>query len=185
MQVVVGPEKAVYCIKHLQPTTYTFGVTVRGTAYDLPIHVVYRDHCYSRGFDPSLDDSSALLPGDHMKDPRVFCADRWDYSHQLPKLVGDLIQYNGACYPTTNAGLFFKVDRTGVNIATNRNDGWHLFFELGPNPGAPGLKVTVRSSHERTSWPSNAKGRTSLRLRVAITDYLKKRERLLQGLQPK
>ncbi|WP_341960041.1 hypothetical protein [Pseudomonas sp. RC10] len=181
MTEFVTPTGAKYSLSHLAPSTHFFGVTLDKQAYDLPVRVMYRDHCYTRSFVSGSDDPKFLfIPC--VGEQRVFCPDRWAYSCGLPGIIENLLRQNAQCYCATQDGLYFKIDSSTVNRSVAPHAGWYLFFKFRPYRSGPGVVLSVESNHERTSWPSNARGRKPARFRVLLTEYLRKRRDLLKGL---
>lgn len=182
MNEIIGSDGTSYCIRHLAPTSHTFGLRLNGSLYDLPIQVVYGNHCYTRS--PKDGDESSFSYRDGADEARIFCRERWDYSHQLPGLVTAIMNNDSHCHPTSRTGLYFKVDRVGFNVNQNPNAGWHLFFEFSPIHAGPGVRMQLRSNHPRETKPHNARGKP-VRFRFALTDYLKDRPELLKGVPAK
>jgi hypothetical protein len=183
MTEFVTPTGATYSLRHLSPSNHIFGVTVNKKAYELPIQVMYRDHCYTRSFIVESDDPELLFTPS-TGERRVFCPDRWAYSCGLPGIVDNLIRQNAQCYSASQDGLYFKVESSTANRRTTPHAGWYLFFKFRPHRRGVGIILSVESNHERTSWPSNARGRKPARFRVLLTDYLRRRPDLLERVKP-
>jgi len=182
MTEFMEPDNGMYPLHHLTPTEHTFAVTVNKTPYLLPITVIYRDHCYTRAYEEGVHDPKEIyLP--NTGENRVFCPDRWKYSHGLPTLMESLIKHNTPCYAAAQNGLYFKIDKPAQKQPNLPDAGWYLFFKIKPRQTGIGIAISVESSHERSSWPSNAKSRKSARLRVVLTEYLNRRPELLAGLE--
>jgi hypothetical protein len=141
--------------------------------------VSYRDHCYSRDFKAG-DDPRFLLPENPRdKSRRLFCKDRWMYSHGLPALIHGMVK-NSTCYRTTKGGLYYKLERSSRRIATP-DEGVYVFFEFSPNNTNPkGVRLSIESVHERTNRPSNDRGRQSLKFWAALKEFLKKHPLILE-----
>jgi hypothetical protein len=178
------PAGAKYSLEHLSPTSHFFGVTVDRKVYDLPILVLYRDHCYTRSFVAGVDNTDLLYRSD-ARERRVFCPDRWAYSCGLPGIIENVLRQNAQCYAASQDGLYFRIDSSTASPSARPHAGWYLFFKFRPQRSAPGVILSVESNHERTSWPSNARGRKPARFRVLLTEYLRKRPDLLTDLDPK
>lgn len=176
----VGSDGIKYSLGHLSPNEIIADITIDGETFAVPLWVSFRDHCYSREFKTG-DDTSLLLPENPRdKNRRLFCKDRWMYSHGLPDLVQGMVK-NSTCYRTTKGGLYYKLERSSRRLATP-DEGVYVFFELSPNKINPkGVRMSVESVHERTTRPANDRGRQSLKFWVALKEVLKKHPHILDA----
>jgi hypothetical protein len=120
-----------YSLAHLSPSEINANISIDEEVFEVPLWVSYRDHCYSRGFKLG-DDTSLLLPENPRdKNRRLFCKDRWMYSHGLPDLIQAMVK-NATCYRTTTGGLYYNLKRSSHKGA-GQDEGIYVFFELSPN----------------------------------------------------
>jgi hypothetical protein len=174
---IIGPDGVEYSLKHLAPSEIVFDLQIKTENFQIPLWVVYRDHCYSRDLDERKDDNdhSWLLPKKEQDKNRrrLFCRDRWVYSHGLPELIR-LVTKSGTLYRTTQHGLYYKLERSS-KIGAGTDDGMYLFFKFSANRENPmGVRLSVESVHERITRPSNDRGRQSLKFWTALREFVEK-----------
>lgn len=173
---IIGPDGIEYSLKHLVPSEIFFDLQIRTESFQIPLWVVYRDHCYSRDLDERKegDDQAWLLPEKPQdKNRRLFCRDRWMYSHGLPELIRAVMK-SGILYRTSQHGLYYRLERSSRRGA-GMDEGVYLFFKLSANRGNPmGVRLSVESVHERVNRPSNERGRQSLKFWNALREFLEK-----------
>jgi hypothetical protein len=169
-----------YSLEHLSPSEITAIIMIGGETFHVPLWVSYRNHCYSRDFKTG-DDTSLLLPENPQdKNRRLFCKDRWMYSHGLPELIQAMVQ-NSTCYRTTKGGLYYKLERSSHGLS-RPDEGVYVFFELSPNSFNPkGVRLSIESVHERTTRPANDRGRQSLKFWAVLKEILKKHPHILDA----
>jgi hypothetical protein len=174
---IIGPDGTVYTIKHLSSTEVEFELKIKNEVFNIPIWIVYRDHCYSRDFDVSKEGDQAhwLMPVNPLdKNRRLFCKDRWSYSCSLPAVISNLIA-NGLLYRTTNNGLYYRLERSS-RASAHSDEGIYLFFKFSPNKRKPtGVVLSVESVHERNNRPGNDRGRQSLKFWEAVRELVEKK----------
>lgn len=170
-----GPDGCEYDLTHLKSFSQRVSVKVSKIPYSVPVKVIFRDHCYTRTF--CDDDDPKWLIGSN----RIFCPDRWVFSQGLSKAIPTLMEH-GICFRTTAHGQYFKFERSSHrNPAPDH--GWYLFFKFRPNREDLGVLMSVESVHERRTWPHNARGRQSLRFGAALSEFLKRKPEVLDGIQ--
>lgn len=76
-------------LAHLDPHGLDCPTTEANLPNPMRINVVYGDHCFSEGYDPSKHSADLLLPwtAPASRDQRAFSADRHALSHNLPGMV--------------------------------------------------------------------------------------------------
>jgi hypothetical protein len=175
----IGPDDNEYSLTHLAPFEIIFKLKIKNQILDIPIWISFRDHCYTREVTQG-DDLKWLIGGT----TRIFCRDRWTYSHGVPNLLRSFISDSqGSCYRTTQRGLYFKLEKSSHRVS-NPTEGWYLFFKFSKGNKKLGqLSLSVESVHDRTSLPANARGNHSLRFWSALKDFLKTRPDLLREIQ--
>jgi len=97
-----------YSLSHLHPRYVIFTAPAQGSSpgRNVRARIEYSHHCFSQdpskveGYDPEHLYHWVARPND----PRVFCANRWELSKQLPRLVEKLDERN--CYPTRRENYF-------------------------------------------------------------------------------
>jgi hypothetical protein len=181
-----GPDGIEYSLEHLAPSEILINLQIKTEILTVPLWVVYRDHCYSRDFNERNegDNQSWLLPENPRdKNRRLFCKDRWMYSHGLPSLVRGIVESSAVCHRTTERGLYYRLERSSRRGA-GPDEGVYLFLKLSPNSRNPmGVKLSVESVHERTNRPSNDRGRQSLKFWGALKEFLEKRPEILEAIR--
>lgn len=184
MRSFIGPDGNEYSLGHLAPFETVFGLKMGDEILEIPLWVTFRDHCYSR--DISKEDSEEaltwIMPAKTGEAPRLFCRDRWTYSHGLPSLLRNLIA-GSTCYRTNQHGLYFRLEKSSRRGA-RAEEGWYMFFSFARNPGREGqLRLSIESIHDRPTRPSNARGNHSLRFWAALKEYLEQRQELFEEIK--
>lgn len=181
-----GPDGSEYSLEHLAPFESTFGLKEGSETLHIPLWITFRDHCYSREVGKEeAEDEAALawrIPGRPDDPIRLFCRDRWTYSHGLPSLLRNLIA-GSTCYRTNQHGLYFRLEKSSKRGA-RAEEGWYLFFSFARNPDRQGqLRLSVESIHDRPTRPSNARGNHPLRFWAALKEYLEQRPELFEEIR--
>lgn len=182
----LGPDGVEYSLAHLAPCEMSFDLKIKEEIFTVPLWIVYRDHCYSRDFraEQEGDESAWLLPENPRdRNRRLFCKDRWMYSHGLPDLVHGIVQSGAVCHRTTERSLYYRLERSSRRGA-GHDEGVYVFLKLSPNAKNPmGIKLSVESVHERLNRPSNDRGRQSVKFWMAVREFLEKRPEILDGIR--
>jgi len=176
-----APDGAIYSLNHLQPYSRTVEIRVGGVTYLVPLLFIFQDHCYTRELKHESDEP--WLISERHGQRRVFCPDRWTFSHGLPALIEAMIP-KGDCYRTTEKPRYFRVQRNNPRDYTD-DAGWYIFFRFNKDRKKPGVVMSIESVHSRPNWPANARGRQVTRFGKALADFIKAREDLLRKLEQK
>lgn len=147
-----------YSLEHLKPFKVTYGIKVSGEPVDVPLHVHFSEHCYTRSRkDGDLDE--AVLFREKKRggqvDERVFCEARWEFSKSLPAIIKDL--HSKGCYPGGSKEMFYRQENAPIN---NPQHGWYICTRLGVSQKHKNLTMSVRSAHYRTNKPFDIRGGT-------------------------
>ena len=184
----LGPDGIQYSLDHLAPLEISFELKIKAEILAIPLWVVFRDHCYSRELDEKKEggDCAWVLPSNPRdKNRRLFCKDRWMYSHGLPSLIRGIVESGAVCHRTTERSLYYRLERSSRR-GSGPDEGVYLFFKFGPNRRNPaGVELSVESVHERTNRPSNDRGRQSLKFWAALKEFLEKRPEILEAARKK
>lgn len=179
-----GPDGIKYSLDHLAPSEILFSLKIKTAIFTIPLWIVYRDHCYSRDFDENKEgDMHAWLLPENPRDKnrRLFCKDRWMYSHGLPSLIRGIVESGAVCHRTTERSLYYRLERSSRKGA-GPDEGVYLFFKFSPNRSNPaGVRLSVESVHERTRRPSNDRDKQSLKFWAALREFLEKRPEILEA----
>ena len=182
----VGPDGIEYSLEHLVPSEILFDLQIKTEILTVPLWVVYRDHCYSRDYNEGKEGEKHawLLPENPQdKNRRLFCKDRWMYSHGLPSLVSGIVKSGAVCHRTNNQGLYYRLERSSRRGA-GPDEGVYLFLKFSPNSTNPmGVRLSVESVHERTNRPSNERGRQGLKFWAVLREFLEKRQDILEAIR--
>lgn len=181
-----GPDGVVYTLDHLASSEVVIAVKVGDEELQVPLWVVYRNHCYSRDYAYGKDGDEELEwrlpdePGE--RSIRLFCRDRWAYSHSLPAVVKAVL-FASKCFRTTNRGLYYKFDRAS-KVQAGSYEGIYLFFKFARNRyNHAGLMLSVESVHERTTLPMNDRGRQQTTFKIALIEFLKDNPDILEEIR--
>ncbi len=72
-------------------TSFTFDCPCPDIKRDLSIRVQFANHhCYTKKYDPKVHKPQQIIITEAEDRRRVFCPDRYDLSHALPKLITEL-----------------------------------------------------------------------------------------------
>ncbi len=178
MSSYTGPDGIEYSLAHLEPFEVIIDLRVGEEQFQVPLWVVYRNHCYSRdAFGKDVDDEEVMawqLPEDpRERYPRLFCKDRWTYSHGLPAVVRTVL-IQSRCYRTNDRGLYYKFDRASRTQAGSV-EGTYLFYRFEANRyNSAGLVLSIESVHYRTTLPQNDRNRQLINFKIALDESLQK-----------
>lgn len=179
MQDFHAPDGAIYSLKHLEPFVEAAQIRVNGIRYEVPVLLLFRDHCFTR--DHKDDDHEGWIYPCRGRQKALFCIDRWAFSHGLPALVRQLMAF-GSCFRTTNKPRYFKVEKPS-HRTRQADEGWYIFFKFEARKNGPGVAMSIESTHLRTNWPANARGRQVLKWSAALAEYLRSRPDILKSLK--
>lgn len=146
-----------YSLEHLNPFQVTYGIKVGGEPVEVPLHVHFSNHCYTRS--RHNDSEDAVIFSEKKRngevDERVFCAERWEFSKLLPAIIKDL--HSKGCYPGGSKEVFYRQENAPSN---NPQHGWYICTRLGVSHKHQNLTMSVRSAHYRTNKPFDIRGGT-------------------------
>lgn len=176
MAKFLGPDGVEYCLDHLAAFELLIDIQIDTETLQVPLWVVFRNHCYSLDHVPSKDDDESLrwqLPTDtRERHARLFCPIRWKHSHALPTMIRATLA-EAKCYRTTNQGLYYKFDRS-PRMPAGAVTGTYLFFKFTRNRYSPaGLVLSIESVHARTTLPMNDRGKQQLTFKIALIESLR------------
>jgi hypothetical protein len=152
--VVTGED---HDIAHLRPEIMSFHLMVDGRGLEVPLHVYYSNHCFTRSRVEGDPDAAVLFRETSRQgrvDERVFCPKRYRFSLGLPDLVSSLGQ--AMCFRGGSGEIFYRV-RTDPT-ARQRTHGWYVCGRLDASAKHRELRLNIRSVHYRTNEPSDVRG---------------------------
>jgi hypothetical protein len=131
----------VYDLRHVHPLQYTLTLDATPTyaARDVPIHVGFSSHTFTKECDAADAHAEYSSANDH----RRFCPDRYGHSQRLPNIVTNLKGRN--CYFNQSRPNYLVAEIAG---APQGFEYW-VFFKLRPagkNPQAPSAVVMMVES---------------------------------------
>jgi hypothetical protein len=131
----------VYDLTHVHPLQYTFTLDATSTyaARDVPIHVGFSAHTFTK----ECDEADAHVAYSSTNDHRRFCADRYRHSQRLPSIVTNLKGRN--CYFNQSRPNFLVAEIAGLPQGFE----YWVFFKLRPagkDPQAPSTVVMMVES---------------------------------------
>lgn len=179
MDTFRGPDGTDYDLAHLAAFECISTVTISGEKLEVPVLVLFRDHCYTREMEEG-DDESWRIDCNGRKDA-VFCPIRWTFSNGLRDLISGLVK-GGRCYLTSQSGQYFRVQHSNERDKPP-DHGWYVFFSFEKRRKGPGVALSIVSVHPRQTWPSNARGRQNMKFGAALAAYLKGQPQILEALR--
>lgn len=141
-------------IDHLVDTILPVEVRINGEAFLVNVHVHYSNHCWTKA--RKGEPSESVLFREHHRggvDERVFCEQRWQFSKQLPAMIGAIS--HALCLRGGSNEVFYRMkDDPGKG----RKAGWYACIRLAANQTQKEITLSVRSVHYRTNRPADVRG---------------------------
>lgn len=146
-----------YDIAHLRTTVISFCLLLDKKQVSVDLRVYYANHCYTRSRVARDSDEAVLFrerKRDGTCDERVFCAKRYEFSLQLPRLMADL--GHALCFRGNDNQLFYRLKSDPK--ARNNIHGWYICGRLDTSARHQQLRLNIRSVHYRTNQPAGVRG---------------------------
>jgi hypothetical protein len=114
----------VYELTHIHPLQYTLTLSATPTyaTRDVPIHVGFSSHTFTKRCDAADAHAAYSSPNDH----RRFCPERYEHSQRLPSIVTNLKGHN--CYFNQSRPNYLIAEIAGVPQGFE----YWVFFKLRP-----------------------------------------------------
>ena len=157
---VTDPKTGETCtLEHLQPFNVVYSIRVDANPVDVTLRVHFSHHCYTRSRNPEDSDDAVLFTEKKrkgaVKDERVFCRKRWEFSKSLPSVIKEL--HSKGCYPGGSKEMFYRHEEPPIS---NPQHGWYICTRLGASEQYKNLTMSVRSAHWRTNKPADIRSGT-------------------------
>jgi hypothetical protein len=165
----------VYELSHLHPFEWHYtaeGVEGRRPERIYKFHVTFSMHCFSR--DPLIGETiDCNLWYTGLKEKRLFCFDRHEYSKQLP----DIIQSLGdrACWHSHH-GNFFTIE-----VMTSKGEPveYEVYFDVTRATRKGWLNLVIESAYVRTDDYKSTQPRKR-KIRLDVIAYSRQQKKKLR-----